>query len=162
MGAAPSGRPGWPLSAFCTMSTDRKRSVSMHCWSSMSAMAIPRFHLVSAGRVGRRRDRAVHDGLRVRQKLLKVIATGEALRVDFVDLFGAGGPGREPAALGDHLDAADRGTVARRLVEDAFNQLRNVDERRERRGCACNGADAGGHAVTRWRPKPPHDSVGSG
>jgi hypothetical protein len=53
--------------------------------------------------------------------LLKVIATGEALRVDFVDLFGAGGPGREPAALGDHLDAADRGTIARRLVEDAFD-----------------------------------------
>src|SRR3546814_19764285 len=33
MGAAPSGRPGWPLSAFCTMSTERNRSVSMQRWS---------------------------------------------------------------------------------------------------------------------------------
>src|SRR6478672_8808209 len=38
MGAASSGSPGWPLSAFCTMSTDRKRSVAMHCWSSWSGM----------------------------------------------------------------------------------------------------------------------------
>jgi hypothetical protein len=40
LGAAPSGRPGWPLLAFCTMSTDRKRSVSMHCWSRVSDMGV--------------------------------------------------------------------------------------------------------------------------
>jgi hypothetical protein len=32
--AAPRGRPGWPLLAFCTMFTDRKRRVLMHRWSS--------------------------------------------------------------------------------------------------------------------------------
>ena len=31
IGAAPSGMPGCPLLAFCTISTDRKRMVLMHC-----------------------------------------------------------------------------------------------------------------------------------
>src|SRR3546814_11219523 len=33
IGAGPSGRPGWPLAAFCTMATERKRGVSMQRWS---------------------------------------------------------------------------------------------------------------------------------
>src|SRR5690606_25422508 len=33
IGAAPSGKPGWPLSASWTMSTERKRSMSMQRWS---------------------------------------------------------------------------------------------------------------------------------
>lgn len=40
IGAASSGNPGWPLLAFCTMSTDRKRMVLMHCWSRSSAMRV--------------------------------------------------------------------------------------------------------------------------
>ena len=34
MGAAPSGMPGWPLLAFCTASTDRKRIVFTQSSSS--------------------------------------------------------------------------------------------------------------------------------
>src|SRR6476646_949347 len=41
MGIAPSGMPGWPLSAFCTMSTARKRRVSMQRWSSCADMPAP-------------------------------------------------------------------------------------------------------------------------
>ena len=48
----------------------------------------------------------LHDGLEVGGSL-------EALGIDFVDVFGAGGPGGEPAVGGDHLQAADGSVVAR-------------------------------------------------
>ena len=35
----------------------------------------------------------------------------KALRIDLVDVLGAGGPGREPAVVGHDLQAADRGAV---------------------------------------------------
>src|SRR6185369_659976 len=44
--------PGWPLLAFCTASTARKRMVSMHSRSSASAMAG-----LSCRRTGAIRDR---------------------------------------------------------------------------------------------------------
>ena len=37
MGAAPIGIPGWPLFAFCTASTARKRRVLMQSWSKLGA-----------------------------------------------------------------------------------------------------------------------------
>ena len=49
IGAAPSGRPGWPLLAFCTASIDRKRRVLMHSssreeaewpWETMSSFEL--------------------------------------------------------------------------------------------------------------------------
>src|SRR5664279_5109452 len=40
MGAAPSGSPGCPLFAFCTASTDRKRTVLIANWSSSAALGV--------------------------------------------------------------------------------------------------------------------------
>ena len=45
---------------------------------------------------------------------LQVVRTAEALRVDFVNIFRAGRACREPAVVGDDLEAADGGPVARR------------------------------------------------
>ena len=47
--------------------------------------------------------------------LLQVILALEALRVELVDVLGAGRAGREPAAVGRDLHAADGRVVARRL-----------------------------------------------
>src|SRR5262245_7203840 len=55
----------------------------------------------------------VHDSLGLAHNGIQVGLVLEALRVDLVDVFRAGGPGREPAAGGHHLQAADRGVVAR-------------------------------------------------
>ncbi len=51
---------GWPLFAFWTMSTERKRRVLMHCWSSMSDMTGFRCRVsgVAAYRPPRRTRRA--------------------------------------------------------------------------------------------------------
>src|SRR4029079_1685042 len=68
-------------------------------------------------------DGAVDDRLRLLQDPLQVVGAGEALGVDLVDVLGARRPRRVPAALGDHLDAADRRAVARRLVEHALDLL---------------------------------------
>src|SRR6185312_183271 len=38
IGAAPKGRPGWPLSAFCTASTERKRIVLMQSSSRFEVL----------------------------------------------------------------------------------------------------------------------------
>src|SRR6185437_13972916 len=38
--AAPIGIPGWPLSAFCTASTERKRRVLMHALSNAGSEGI--------------------------------------------------------------------------------------------------------------------------
>ena len=46
-----------------------------------------------------------------------MVLAAKTLRVDFVDVLGAGRPGGEPAARGDHLDAADRCVVPRSAVE---------------------------------------------
>src|SRR5262245_5950734 len=50
--------------------------------------------------------------LRFAHEGLEVALTSEALRVDLVDVLGAGRPGREPSAGGDHLEAADGCVVA--------------------------------------------------
>src|SRR5690606_2156830 len=144
MGAAPSGRPGWPLSAFCTMSTERKRSVSMQRWSReaaalsgamvllrcldvgaamaamaclancIAAMAAPTGGMWVSSGAGERR---VHDPLRLGEDRLQVVAAFEAFAVDLVDVLGARRPRGEPAVVGNHLDAADRGVVAGGLVQ---------------------------------------------
>ena len=53
----------------------------------------------------------------------QVLAAAEAFGVDLVDVFGAGRPRGEPAALRDHLDAADRIAVARRIGQDPLDLL---------------------------------------
>src|SRR5262249_12320084 len=57
----------------------------------------------------------------------------EALRIDLVDGLGTRRAGREPAAARDHLEAADRGIVARRAAELGDNRL--AGERRILDGC---------------------------
>ena len=54
------------------------------------------------------------DRVRVLLDATEVIGTAEALGVDLVDVLGPRRAGREPAVLGDDLDAADRRAVARR------------------------------------------------
>jgi len=50
--------------------------------------------------------------LRFVLNLLQMRFAAKAFRIDLVDVFGAGGPRREPAIVGDHLDAAERLAVA--------------------------------------------------
>ena len=45
----------------------------------------------------------------------------EAFGVDFVDVFGAGGAGGEPAIFGGDFEAAYRGVVAGSFGEDSGN-----------------------------------------
>src|SRR5208283_859296 len=59
-------------------------------------------------------DGCIHDDLRFAQDSLQVFAAAEAFAVDFVDVFGAGGPRGKPAARADDLDAAERSADRRR------------------------------------------------
>src|SRR5262245_12441517 len=64
-----------------------------------------------------------HDLLRLAHDGVEVGLVLEALRVDLVDVFRAGRPGREPATGGHDLQAADRGVIARgtgQLGQDRF------------------------------------------
>src|SRR5690348_5122760 len=63
------------------------------------------------------RNRAVHDLLGFGEDRVEVLPVAKALRVDLVDVLGSRWPCREPAVFRDDLDAADRRTVAGRLVE---------------------------------------------
>src|SRR3546814_5284629 len=62
-------------------------------------------------------QRSILDPLRLCEDRLQVIAAFEAFAVDLVDVLGARRARGEPAAGGDHLDAADRRVVARRFVK---------------------------------------------
>src|SRR6185312_13361761 len=68
-------------------------------------------------------QRRNHHRLRFLQQAREVRLVPEALGVDLVDRLGAGGAGGEPAAFADHLDAADGGTVAGRLVQHLHDLL---------------------------------------
>ena len=57
----------------------------------------------------------------------------EGLGIDLVDVLGAGGAGGEPRALGRHLEAADRGAVARGRGQLARDRLPGKGRRRRRR-----------------------------
>src|SRR5471030_2133124 len=63
-----------------------------------------------------------------------MVVSAETLRVDLVDVLGAGGTRGEPTAGRDHLDAADRRIVARCAVDDALDflsaELRDAQLRR--------------------------------
>ena len=69
--------------------------------------------------LARAAQRALDDLLRLGDHALEVVLAPEALGVDLVDVLGAGRARREPAALGDDLEAADLGVVARRRVSTA-------------------------------------------
>src|ERR1700733_8061261 len=60
--------------------------------------------------------RLTHDGTEMRCAL-------EALRIDLVDVFGAGGPGREPAVFGHDLQSANRSLIAWCLGQLGCNRL---------------------------------------
>src|SRR5882757_8103906 len=52
-----------------------------------------------------------------------MIRPPEALRINLVDVFGPGRTRREPSAVRNHLQAADRCTIAWRMSEDALDWL---------------------------------------
>src|SRR3569832_1983508 len=58
------------------------------------------------------------DGLGLDLDAMQMIRAKEAFRIDLVDLLGAGRTRRETPVLGNHLEAADRRAVARRLGEE--------------------------------------------
>src|SRR5262245_10823719 len=58
-------------------------------------------------------NRAVDEPLGLVHERIEMRLTLEALRVDLVDVFGAGWPRREPSARGHDLQTADSGVVAR-------------------------------------------------
>src|ERR1700748_1397693 len=86
-----------------------------------SARAGATSRCVSMSALAFRADRPVDDRLRFLQDALQVLSAAEALGVDLVDVLGARGPRRVPAALGADLDAADRGAIARRVGDDALD-----------------------------------------
>src|SRR5450756_306939 len=61
------------------------------------------------------------DGLCFRHDAAQMILSTKALRIDLVDVFGAGRTSREPAALCHHLQPADGSAVARRVGEDSLD-----------------------------------------
>src|SRR5262245_5204887 len=65
-------------------------------------------------------NRSADERLGFVQEGFQVGRTLEALRVDLVNVLGAGRPGREPPARGDDLEA-----VYRRAVAACFGQLRD-------------------------------------
>ena len=67
------------------------------------------------------RNRTINDGLRVDENALQVLGPGKTLAVYLVNVFGARGSCREPAALRDDLDAADWRAVARRGAQDTLD-----------------------------------------
>jgi len=60
-----------------------------------------------------------------------MIRSPETLRINLVDILGAGRTGREPSAFGYHFQSADGSTVARRYSEDSLDffacQLAELD-----------------------------------
>src|SRR5450432_2610999 len=100
------------------MSTDRKRSVSIHCWSSASDMIVPSRRLNRRHASG---DGRVNDVLRFREDVAQMFFALETFRINLVDRLGAGWPRREPAARGDRLDAADCRVVAGRAIKYLFD-----------------------------------------
>src|SRR5690606_12419854 len=58
-------------------------------------------------------ERLRDDRLRLRDDGVQVVLAAEALRVDLVDVLGAGRARREPAVLGDDLETADRAARGR-------------------------------------------------
>src|SRR5574340_1432615 len=70
-----------------------------------------------------RRQRIAHDGLSLGLDPAQMIHPLKTFSVDFIDILGAGGSRREPSALGNHLEAADRRAVARRLGQDGLDRF---------------------------------------
>src|ERR1035438_6784303 len=68
-------------------------------------------------------QRPSHQFARLVLNLLQVCGAGEALRIDFVNVFGAGRPRRKPAAPRHHFEAADRGPVPWSAREHGFNRV---------------------------------------
>ena len=68
-------------------------------------------------------DRLPHDCLGFFLNLLQVIGIAEALRVDFVNVLGAGGTGGEPSVLCDGFDSADRLAVSGRRGQNVLDLL---------------------------------------
>ena len=71
----------------------------------------------------RRRNSTVHDRLSFLQDAAQMVRPLEALRVDFIDVFGSGGACCEPSALGYDFYSADGSIVARRMGKDGFYLL---------------------------------------
>src|SRR6516164_7814012 len=86
---------------------------------------------VVAFRSARPRQRGLDERARLHQDELQVLLAAEALRVQLVDILSAGRSRREPAMRRDHLEAANRGTVARRvhehLLDGIAGELRCMD-----------------------------------
>jgi len=68
-------------------------------------------------------QRIVHHRLRLTDDGIEVRIVFEALRIDLVDGLGTRWAGCEPAAARDHLEAADRGIVARGAAQLGDNRL---------------------------------------
>src|SRR6185312_12985105 len=103
------------------MSTDRKRRVLIHCWSSGSDMVNSRY--LSQGDASMPRQRGINDLLRLLQDQMQMILVLETLRVYLVDVFGARGSCGKPAAGRNDLDTADGRLIARRVVQYAVDLL---------------------------------------
>src|SRR5437016_2593143 len=84
----------------------------------------------TGGDVIKRRQRIVHHLLSFAHDRVEVAMIPEALRIDLVNVLGAGWPGREPAVVGDHLEAADRCVVTRGTSQLSSNRLAGKPGRR--------------------------------
>src|SRR5215212_8748831 len=139
------GVPGCPDSAAWTASIDRVRMVLMQVASSgclsdliagLGSTAVVIVGGSPSGVAGSGRRPGLGQG--ASDDLLGLLDDGvevgpvlEALGVDLVQVLGARGPRGEPAVGADHLEATDRGVVARgagELGDDRLaGQLGRVD-----------------------------------
>src|SRR6516225_1088103 len=82
----------------------------------------------------RRRQRGIDQRPRFGLNAPQMLPAGEALGVQLVDVFRAGGPCCEPAVRGDHLETADGSPVAGRIHEHGADRIAGK----------LRGADVGG------------------
>ncbi len=73
------------------------------------------------GVLTRQLQNRAHHGLSFFLDLFQVVGAAKTFGVNLVDIFGAGRTGGEPAAFGDHFDAADRIAIARRGGQNVLN-----------------------------------------
>src|SRR5579862_5866432 len=91
-------------------------------WISLEADIEDRVDGKSAAALGLR-ERGIDHGLRFGEQRAQVRLVAKALRIDLVDVLGAGGARGEPAVLRGDLETADRRIVSRRLGEHLLDRV---------------------------------------
>src|SRR5215467_12869388 len=100
-----------------------RRCICKWCASGDAACLWPVLHRGQTAGATKLSDDAGDELLGFLLNLVQMIFAGEAFGVDLVNILGAGGPGREPSALGDHFQSAKRRARTRGGVQLFENRI---------------------------------------